>query len=129
MTFGEKLKELRTQAGLTQAQLAGLQSDGNEIGGHTVSHADLPTLDADEQKRQVCNDRVALLNQGFTVGNFAYPYGDANLTTKQTVASCGYNSARGVGDVVSPGTCDRHLRRLPLRRAGPAGRPLQDRHA
>lgn len=91
---------------MTQAQLAGLQSDGNEIGGHTVSHADLPTLDADEQKRQVCNDRVALLNQGFTVGNFAYPYGDANLTTKQIVASCGYNSARGVGDVVSPGTCD-----------------------
>jgi peptidoglycan/xylan/chitin deacetylase (PgdA/CDA1 family) len=91
---------------MTQAQLAGLQNDGNEIGGHTVSHADLPTLDADEQKRQICNDRVALLNQGFTVTNFAYPYGDTNLTTKQIAASCGYNSARGVGDIVSPGTCD-----------------------
>jgi peptidoglycan/xylan/chitin deacetylase (PgdA/CDA1 family) len=91
---------------MTSAQVLGLQNDGNEIGGHTVSHADLPTLDLDEQKRQICNDRVALMQKGFTVTNFAYPYGDTSTSTKQIVADCGYNSARGVGDIVSPGTCD-----------------------
>src|SRR5205814_2624596 len=47
---------------LTWDQLAGLQSGGYEVGGHTVSHADLPTLSTDEQKRQVCDYRSALLN-------------------------------------------------------------------
>jgi peptidoglycan/xylan/chitin deacetylase (PgdA/CDA1 family) len=82
-----------------------LQAAGNEIGGHTVSHADLPTLSTDEARRQVCNDRVNLLNAGLTVKNFAYPYGDENANVQQVVQDCGYNSARGVGDIVSPGTC------------------------
>jgi len=84
-----------------------LQSQGNEVGGHTVSHADLPTLSANEAKRQICNDRVNLLNAGLQAKNFAYPYGDENPAVEQTVHDCGYNSARGVGDVVSPGTCSR----------------------
>src|SRR5215467_6060427 len=46
---------------MTQGQLLAMQQDGNEIAGHTVSHPDLPTLDLDEQKRQICNDRVSLL--------------------------------------------------------------------
>jgi peptidoglycan/xylan/chitin deacetylase (PgdA/CDA1 family) len=83
----------------------GLQADGHEVGGHTVSHADLPTLSPDEAKRQVCNDRVNLLSAGLDVRNFAYPYGDENDAVQQIVQACGYNSARGVGDVVSPGTC------------------------
>ena len=90
---------------LSQAQLAELQADGNEIGGHTVSHADVPTLDTDEQRRQVCNDRVALLGKGFDVVSFAYPYGSNNSATASIVAECGYNSARTVGGVVSRGSC------------------------
>ncbi|AGL20822.1 Ig-like domain-containing protein [Actinoplanes sp. N902-109] len=82
-----------------------LQSAGNEIGGHSVTHADLPTLTADEQKRQICNDRSSLLAQGLRVTNFAYPYGDDSPETQQIVAACGYNSARVVGDIVSPGSC------------------------
>jgi peptidoglycan/xylan/chitin deacetylase (PgdA/CDA1 family) len=90
---------------LSMAQAKSLVADGHEIGGHTVSHADLPTLDLDEQRRQVCQDRNALLSKGFDIRNFAYPYGDTNADTKRVVAECGYNSARGVGDIVSPGTC------------------------
>ncbi|HKS98955.1 MAG TPA: Ig-like domain-containing protein [Rugosimonospora sp.] len=95
------------QAGrMSQSDALSLQAAGNEIGGHTVTHADLPTLSPDEQARQVCNDRVALLNDGFQVTDFAYPYGDENADVEHTVANCGYNSARGVGDIVSPGTCN-----------------------
>lgn len=90
---------------MTQAQLASLEAAGNEIGGHTITHADLPALPAAEQRRQICGDRAALLNMGFTVKNFAYPYGNADGAVEQAVRDCGYNSARTVGGVVSPGGC------------------------
>ncbi len=93
----------------TQAQVQQAAQAGNEIAGHTVSHPDLPTLDDDEKKRQICNDRVALSNLGFTVRNFAYPFGDTDPVTEQIVAQCGYNSARGIGDIVSPGSCSQCL--------------------
>ncbi|MFI7543100.1 polysaccharide deacetylase family protein [Actinoplanes sp. NPDC049599] len=82
-----------------------LAADGHEIGGHTIDHADLPTLAPDDQKRTICNDRVALLNLGFAVRNFAYPFGNTDASARQAVADCGYNSARTVGGVVSPGSC------------------------
>src|SRR5438552_15750317 len=64
------------QAGyMTKAQLLDLQSQGNEIAGHTVNHLDLATVDADEQKRQICDDRSSLLSWGFAVSDFAYPFG------------------------------------------------------
>jgi hypothetical protein len=104
-TFYINSSRVNTSGYMTQAQIAALAADGNEIAGHTISHADLPTLSADEQKRQVCNDRVALFNLGFSPKNFAYPYGDADATTEQIVHDCGYNSARTVGGIVSPGSC------------------------
>ncbi|MEV5747504.1 polysaccharide deacetylase family protein [Actinoallomurus sp. NPDC052308] len=91
---------------MTQADIAALASDGDEIAGHTVDHADLTTLSSDDAKREVCNDRVTLLGWGFKVKNFAYPYGSENAATEQIVRDCGYNSARAVGGVVSPGSCD-----------------------
>jgi peptidoglycan/xylan/chitin deacetylase (PgdA/CDA1 family) len=95
-----------TQPGyMSASQVVTLQSDGNEVAGHTVSHADLPTLTQDEATREVCNDRVNLLGLGLNVRNFAYPFGDNNAAVQQIVKNCGYNSARRVGDIVSPGTC------------------------
>jgi peptidoglycan/xylan/chitin deacetylase (PgdA/CDA1 family) len=90
---------------MTLDQLQTLQADGNEIAGHTVTHADLPTLGPDEQARQVCNDRVALLNLGFPVRSFAYPYGDFNSSTETVVSGCGYNNARTIGGLVTPSSC------------------------
>ncbi|GAB3985989.1 hypothetical protein GCM10029978_100300 [Actinoallomurus acanthiterrae] len=91
---------------MSQSDIAALASDGNEIGGHTVDHADLTTLSSDDAKREICNDRVTLLNWGFAVKNFAYPYGATNAAVEQIAHDCGYNSARTVGGVVSPGSCD-----------------------
>lgn len=90
---------------LTVSQLASLAAAGHEIAGHTVSHADLPTMSEEEQRRQVCNDRTTLLAAGFSVKSFAYPYGSQNATTRQIAASCGYNSARGVGGIAGPASC------------------------
>jgi peptidoglycan/xylan/chitin deacetylase (PgdA/CDA1 family) len=91
---------------LTLAQLQQIAADGNEIAGHTVQHQDLPTLAAAEQQREICNDRANLVSLGFQPTDFAYPYGDAD-TSETDAKACGYNSARGLGDVVDPqGDCN-----------------------
>jgi peptidoglycan/xylan/chitin deacetylase (PgdA/CDA1 family) len=90
---------------LTLAQLQSLQAGGHEIGGHSVSHPRLPTLDADEQARQICNERVALMSAGLTVTSFAYPYGAHDATTRQRVQACGYNSGRDSAGLRGVDTC------------------------
>jgi hypothetical protein len=85
---------------MTWSQIHTLASDGNEIGGHTISHPHLASLEVSEQQREVCNDRVRLLNQGFAVTDFAYPFASHDATIEAVVAHCGYNSGRigsGVG--------------------------------
>ncbi|WP_231391715.1 polysaccharide deacetylase family protein [Arthrobacter sp. 35W] len=91
---------------LTQADLTTLKNAGHEIGGHTVTHPDLTTLPADEATRQICNDRVNLANWGFTTTSFAYPFAAENPAVQALVASCGYNSARGLGDISTKFGCN-----------------------
>ena len=88
-----------TSGYLTRAQLDTLVAQGHEIGGHTVSHPDLTTLTSTEAKRQVCYGREILADWGFQVRSFAYPYAASTPATEQVVAECGFNSARGLGDV------------------------------
>jgi peptidoglycan/xylan/chitin deacetylase (PgdA/CDA1 family) len=86
----------------TWPQLQSLQSAGNEIGGHTINHIDLTTVDSTEAQRQVCQDRRALLSQGLSVSDFAYPYGAYNATAESIVRTCGYNSGRRSWGLCAP---------------------------
>jgi hypothetical protein len=86
---------------MTTAQALALQTAGHEIGGHTVTHPDLVQMGADEAKRQICNDRVNLANKGFRITSFAYPFASTSDAVLQVVRDCGYNSARGLGDLES----------------------------
>jgi peptidoglycan/xylan/chitin deacetylase (PgdA/CDA1 family) len=86
---------------LTLANLQTIAGQGNEIGGHTVTHPDLTTVPSDEAIRQICNGRVALTNWGFRVTSFAYPYAALNPAVETDVKNCGFNSARGLGDIKS----------------------------
>ena len=88
---------------MTKAQLLDLQRDGNEIGGHTVHHLDLSSVDRDEQLRQVCMDRNTLLGWGFSVTSFAYPFGANSPDIASAVEQCGYNSARDLGGIGGSG--------------------------
>jgi len=83
---------------MTEQQLRGLHEDGNEIGGHTLSHAELTELSGRELRREICKDRVELLKLGFEAVSFAYPAGHYDEESRQTVIDCGYNSARTVTD-------------------------------
>jgi len=87
---------------MTVGQLQQLQANGHEIGGHTLTHVDLTQQDPDEIKRQVCLDRSKLLSLGLNATSFAYPFAGVNAAAKQAVRDCGYNSARGLGDILSP---------------------------
>ncbi|MBK8822624.1 MAG: polysaccharide deacetylase family protein [Anaerolineales bacterium] len=87
-----------TDGYMTEQQLKDLHADGNEIGGHTLSHSKLTDVRGADLKREVCEDRMNLLAHGFEVTSFAYPYGHYDAESKQVVMDCGYNNARGVVD-------------------------------
>jgi peptidoglycan/xylan/chitin deacetylase (PgdA/CDA1 family) len=94
------------QAGyLSRADLDTLSANGHEIGGHTVSHPDLTTLNAQEVDRQICQDRDTLSSWGFTVTSLAYPFAEYDATVEGVAAHCGYDTARAVGDLWSPRSC------------------------
>jgi peptidoglycan/xylan/chitin deacetylase (PgdA/CDA1 family) len=79
---------------LTWQQLTDLAADGHEIAGHTVLHEDLRRMDADEQRREICDDRATLASRGFTVTDFAYPFGSGTSATRAIVEECGYVTLR-----------------------------------
>jgi peptidoglycan/xylan/chitin deacetylase (PgdA/CDA1 family) len=94
-----------TNGYMTEEELRGLYEDGNEIGGHTLSHTKLSEVRDDELKKEICQDRLNLLAYGFEVTSFAYPYGFHDEESRQVVAECGYNNARTVADgpeLISP---------------------------
>jgi peptidoglycan/xylan/chitin deacetylase (PgdA/CDA1 family) len=84
---------------MTWAQLTDLSTAGNEIASHTVTHANLKKLKLDGARQEICGDRVALFDHGFTPVSLAYPFGSFDLSTEQVVADCGFNSGRGVSGV------------------------------
>jgi peptidoglycan/xylan/chitin deacetylase (PgdA/CDA1 family) len=86
-------------------QIAQLAAAGNEIGGHTIDHARLSRLSEAEARRQICDDRQALLSHGLQPTSFAYPYGDVTPGLETLVAACGYSSGRALGGVKSGTVC------------------------
>ncbi|ALV44556.1 hypothetical protein MB46_02515 [Arthrobacter alpinus] len=91
---------------MSRNDLQELANAGQEIGGHTVTLADLSVVGADEAKRQVCDDRVNLNEWGFKVSSFSYPFGKVTPEAQKIVMECGYNSARSTGTVLGKFGCD-----------------------
>jgi Polysaccharide deacetylase len=92
---------------MSMSNLNTLVADGDEIGGKTVDNTDLPTVSDPEAEREVCLGRDVLLSDGFDVTDFAYPFADLNSDDETIAKGCGFNSARGVGNLNSlePGGC------------------------
>jgi peptidoglycan/xylan/chitin deacetylase (PgdA/CDA1 family) len=89
------------------AQVDSLAAQGNEIGGHTLTHVRLPDLTDTEQRRQICDDAANLRARGYNVSSFAYPYGAGTTSTaaRSALMDCGYLSARKVGGLRSDVGC------------------------
>jgi peptidoglycan/xylan/chitin deacetylase (PgdA/CDA1 family) len=90
---------------MTYPQLVALQAAGDEIGGHTIDHPNLPALSPAQQRVETCGDRAALERHGLDVTDFAYPYGDYDAATLRIAPTCGYRSARIAGGLASPDGC------------------------
>ena len=90
---------------LSWSQLRDLASDGNEIGGNGLDDENLTTLSTSDAQHQVCDDRNALIGEGFSVSSFAYPYSSTNPTVEGIVQNCGYAVARKQG-LYDPNECN-----------------------
>lgn len=93
-TFYVNSTRIGKPGSMTLEQLRSLASDGHEIGGHTLNHLHLTTVDDGEQRRQVCSDRARLIDLGFDVHSFAYPGGMQNAAVRAVISDCGYRSGR-----------------------------------
>ncbi|HSD89500.1 MAG TPA: polysaccharide deacetylase family protein [Kofleriaceae bacterium] len=121
-TFYVNSTRIGTTSYMTMQQVQSLARDGNEIAGHTLSHPHLTTLTLDDARREICNDRAALIADGFPVTSFAYPFGDSDTPVEQIASDCGYNSARDVGGF-NAGTC----MQCPVANASPPADPYDVR--
>ena len=90
---------------MTVEELRAIEAAGHEIAGHTLNHLNLTTLTPEEQKTEVCEDRAALLELGFAVSSFAYPFGASTPEVEDVVEECGYTTGRDVGGLQTQTSC------------------------
>ena len=90
---------------ISWAQLATLAAAGNEIGGKTVDgKVNLKTTtDLQTKIDEVCNDRQALMQHGFSPKAFAYPFAAFDATVQGIVQGCGYGNGRAGGGLSATG--------------------------
>jgi peptidoglycan/xylan/chitin deacetylase (PgdA/CDA1 family) len=90
---------------MSWAQLRILQGEGDDIGSHTVHHADLPKVTAATATREVCASRQDMMKNGIDdPESFAYPFGSFNAANEKVVARCGFTTARQGGGISSSNT-------------------------
>ena len=98
---------------LTVPQLRVLEQRGIEIGSHTVTHADLPTLDTAHALKELRTSKLTLERAvGHAVPWFAYPYGAYDARIVALVHRAGYQ----VAVTTQAGTCQTSDRALELKR-------------
>jgi len=72
-----------------------LDARGHEVGAHTRTHANLPTLTRAQMESEITGSKADLDALGVRpVVSFAYPYGAYNETVIDVVADSGFTSAR-----------------------------------
>jgi peptidoglycan/xylan/chitin deacetylase (PgdA/CDA1 family) len=77
---------------MTPGEVAEVAADGLfEIGGHTVTHPVLPTLDPGERRHEILQGKLAcerLVHR--PIAGFAYPHGAHDAATRAAVEECGF---------------------------------------
>jgi peptidoglycan/xylan/chitin deacetylase (PgdA/CDA1 family) len=90
---------------MSWGQMATLQSQGDDIGSHTINHPDLTQLTPAQIQQEVCGSRQDMINNGITNPvSFAYPFGTYNATVEAIVQQCGFTNARIGGGVSTSNT-------------------------
>lgn len=83
---------------MTKDEIQTLAAEGNEIGGHSVTHPMLTTVSDTQLKSELVDSKNVLeaIPGVGTVHNFAYPYGDYDARVIQAEKDAGYRSGRSV---------------------------------
>lgn len=79
-----------------------IQNAGHEIGGHTITHANLTDLTPEDQYAEICGDVANFTKMGIDVSSFAIPYGQYNNYSLAYGKECGYKSFRRSGGIGCP---------------------------
>ena len=90
---------------MKHTKLIDMDKRGHEIGGHTVHHFNLTSLDDADREYEICQDVVNLKNWGLKVDNFAYPFGATFDGADELLKKCGYTSTRISGGLWTPHSC------------------------
>lgn len=97
---------------------------GWEIGSHTVTHADITTLDAAGYARELAGSRKTIKQRlGVDVRFFCYPAGKSDAASRAAVAAAGYLAATTVDPGLASRSDDPYL--LPRVRVNPTTTPSE----
>ncbi len=97
---------------MSVAQARTLQAAGHEIGSHSATHANLPTLSGDQLTAELAGSKGRLEASFGTVRSLAYPYGAYNDTVRSRAAQI-YQTARTTdGGLNVAGSIDRSRLRM-----------------
>ena len=83
---------------MTKDEISTLAHEGNEIGGHSVTHPLLTTVSPTQLTDELVTSKQVLeaIPGVGTVRNFAYPYGDYDARVIAAEQAAGYRSGRSV---------------------------------
>lgn len=82
---------------LNISQALEMQSNGQELGGHSKTHANLTLVNQSAALEEILSSKNILESSGIqSISSFAYPYGAFNEQIKSIVKDSGYKLARTV---------------------------------
>lgn len=82
---------------MTWNQIKALQTAGWEIGSHSLTHREIPTLADNAVQQEIAGSKTFLEGKGLTINTFAFPYGAYDMRSLVHV-NRHYNAARGFWD-------------------------------
>lgn len=102
-------------------ELYNLVDRGHEIAAHTETHLKLVDQSYETQFKEICDDRKRLMQWGFNVTTFAYPFGGDTYESYDILSECGFNSARDSGGIRTNSSCGN----CPTTESSPPDNPMQ----
>jgi len=91
---------------MAEDEIRHIRAQGIALGSHTMTHADLTTLDQEELYRQLKESRARLRDLGESFYAFSYPWGQWSSQASGAVKASGYECAVTVSGEIRPGRAD-----------------------
>ncbi len=96
--------ELADEPKLSDEQVAAMVASGRwELGGHSITHANLATIDDETAQNEIANSRIELESRfGIAPATFAYPFGIYEQRHVKMVEEAGFRGAMTTEPGIEP---------------------------